>query len=217
MTGIEATLAMNVVGPFVLTRALRPVLEASAPARIVNVASDAYTMARPDPFDDVPAANAYLGIEVYARAKALAMLWTFALARRLAGTGVVANVTNPGMAWTPMTAAMAPGFVPAWMRPAWPIFRLFQKRASAEKASRSSVFLAMSDEAATLTGAYVEKNARVAATTAFCRTSRTRTGRTRSPRGWRTETRPRRRTCRKLHVRDPDAEISASRGAPYTF
>jgi NAD(P)-dependent dehydrogenase (short-subunit alcohol dehydrogenase family) len=42
--GYEATLAMNLVGPFALTEALLPVLRQSAPARIVNVASQGYSM-----------------------------------------------------------------------------------------------------------------------------------------------------------------------------
>jgi len=37
--GIEVTLATNVIGPFLLSQHLIPVLERSAPSRIVNVSS----------------------------------------------------------------------------------------------------------------------------------------------------------------------------------
>jgi len=88
----------------------------------------------------------------------LSLLWTFALARRLEASGVVANATNPGMAWTPGTQAITPQAVPAW-RLVWPLVRWLQRRASAEAASRSSVFLASSEEAAAVTGQYFESKA----------------------------------------------------------
>jgi NAD(P)-dependent dehydrogenase (short-subunit alcohol dehydrogenase family) len=42
-----------------------------------------------------------MGIQAYAHAKLLNLLWTLALARRLEGSGVVVNATNPGMAGRP--------------------------------------------------------------------------------------------------------------------
>ncbi len=157
--GYEATLATNFLGPFVLTDGLLPLLRESAPARIVNVVSSAHAMWKRDPFEDLYADERYVGIEAYARAKLLNLLWTFALARKLEGSGVVANATNPGMAWTPGTQALTPEAVPQW-RWFWPLVRFVRRRASAEAASESSVFLASSEDIAGVTGAYFESNAK---------------------------------------------------------
>ena len=156
--GYETTLAVNFVGPAALTTGLLPLLRQSAPARVVTVVSSAHTMWKRDPFEDLHARQRYVGIDAYARAKLLSLLWTLALARRLEGSGVVVNATNPGMAWTPGTQALTPRAVPAW-RLVSPLVRWVQRRASAEAAARSSVFLASAEEAAAITGRYFESKA----------------------------------------------------------
>jgi NAD(P)-dependent dehydrogenase (short-subunit alcohol dehydrogenase family) len=156
--GYEATLAVNFVGPATLTTGLLPLLGHSAPARVVTVVSSAHAMWKRDPFADLHARQRYVGIEAYAHAKLLSLLWTLSLARRLDGTGVVANATNPGMAWTPGTQSLSRQAVPAW-RWVWPLVRLLQRRASPEAAARSSVFLAAAEEAASITGQYFESKA----------------------------------------------------------
>lgn len=156
--GYETTLAVNFVGPAALTAGLLPLLRQSAPARVVTVVSSAHTMWKRDPFEDLHAQQRYVGIEAYARAKLLSLLWTLALARRLEGAGVVVNASNPGMAWTPGTQALTPQAVPAW-RLVWPLVRWLQRRASAEAAARSSVFLASAEQAAAITGRYFESKA----------------------------------------------------------
>src|SRR5262249_27420570 len=94
--------------------------------------------------------------------KLLNILWTFALARRLEGIGVVANAANPGTAWTSMTAGTEPRILSGWVRPFWPIFRWLQRRGSAENAARSAIFLASAPETASIRGRYIESNARPA-------------------------------------------------------
>jgi NAD(P)-dependent dehydrogenase (short-subunit alcohol dehydrogenase family) len=160
--GYEATLATIVVGPFALTQALLPVLRASAPARIVNVASMSHRMWRGDPFADLQSRQGYLTWRAYARAKLLNVLWTLALARRLEGSGVVANAADPGGAWTSMTQSLNPRGMPGWMRLAWPVLRLLQRRGSPAEAARSSIFLASAPEAASLNGTYIGSDARPA-------------------------------------------------------
>lgn len=158
--GFEAMLATQFLGPAVLTSELLPLLGSSVPARVVNVVSSAHAMWQRDPFDDLDAARGYVGVQVYAHAKLLNLLWTLALARRLAGSGVIVNATNPGMAWTPGTQALTPDFMPgrrAW----WPIFRFIQRRGSAARAARPCIWLATSPEAGQLNGAYVESNRKV--------------------------------------------------------
>lgn len=92
----------------------------------------------------------------------LNVMWTFALARWLAGSGVVANSADPGGAWTAMTQAMAPRSMPGWVRPFWPVLRWLQRRGSAEQAAHSSIFLASAPSAATMTGTYLGSKLRPA-------------------------------------------------------
>jgi retinol dehydrogenase-14 len=92
--GIEQTWAVNMLGYFLLTELLLDRLKAAAPARIVNVASD---LARDLDLDDVGfTQRRYSGVRAYAQSKQANRMWTWALARRLAGTGVTANVMHPG-------------------------------------------------------------------------------------------------------------------------
>jgi NAD(P)-dependent dehydrogenase (short-subunit alcohol dehydrogenase family) len=97
--GIEQTFALNHLGYFRLTALLRERLIASAPSRIVNVASEAHRNAVLD-FDDLQTARGYNGWKAYQRSKLANILFTRELARRLAGTGVTANCLHPGFVKT---------------------------------------------------------------------------------------------------------------------
>jgi NAD(P)-dependent dehydrogenase (short-subunit alcohol dehydrogenase family) len=95
--GFEMTFGVNHLGHFLLTSLLRERLEASAPARIIVLASD-YHKTAPEglDFDDLMAKQRYRGFKVYARSKLANILFTRALARRLEGTGVTVNAAHPG-------------------------------------------------------------------------------------------------------------------------
>ncbi len=93
--GIEMTLALNHLGYFLLTHLLLDTLKASAPARIVNVASNAHRAGRID-FADIQAQRRYGGWRAYCQSKLANVLFTYELARRLHGTGLTANVMHPG-------------------------------------------------------------------------------------------------------------------------
>jgi NAD(P)-dependent dehydrogenase (short-subunit alcohol dehydrogenase family) len=90
--GHELHFAVNYLSHYLLTRTLLPLLEASAPARIVNVASGAQ---RPIDFDDVMMERGYSDGRGYAQSKLAQVLHTFDLARRLEGTGVSVNALHP--------------------------------------------------------------------------------------------------------------------------
>ena len=93
--GIELTFATNVVGYFLLTQELLPVLEKSAPARIVNVAS---TFASDLDLDDLQfERRKFESFKAYAQSKACNRLFTWALVRRLKDSGVTANAMTPGL------------------------------------------------------------------------------------------------------------------------
>ena len=93
--GIELTFATNVLGYYILTRDLLGLLRANAPARIVNVAS---SFASDLDLTDLQFEHrAYEGRKAYAQSKACDRLLTWALARRLEGSGVTANAMAPGL------------------------------------------------------------------------------------------------------------------------
>ena len=93
--GFERTWALNHLAYVQLTLSLLPLLEASAPARIVNVASGLY--AKTINFDDLNAEKNFSRFGAYLHSKLANHLFSYALARRLAGTGVTVNAVNPGI------------------------------------------------------------------------------------------------------------------------
>lgn len=90
--GIELRFAVNYLAPFVLTRALLDLLERSAPARIVNVASAGQQALR---FDDLMLEHGYSGSRAYCQSKLAQILFTFDLAAELRGKGVTVNCLHP--------------------------------------------------------------------------------------------------------------------------
>jgi NAD(P)-dependent dehydrogenase (short-subunit alcohol dehydrogenase family) len=93
--GLERTFALNHMACFLLTDLLRERLVASAPSRIVVVASRAHRHATID-FADLQTEHRYGGWRAYCRSKLANILFTRELARRLAGTGVSAHCLHPG-------------------------------------------------------------------------------------------------------------------------
>jgi NAD(P)-dependent dehydrogenase (short-subunit alcohol dehydrogenase family) len=91
--GYELRFAVNYLAPFLLTRLLLPLIERSAPSRIVNVASAGQA---PIDFDDVMLDRGYGGIQAYCQSKLALVMFTFDLAAELEGTEVTANTLHPG-------------------------------------------------------------------------------------------------------------------------
>ncbi len=91
--GHELRFAVNYLAPYLLTRSLRPLLLASSPARIVNVASIGQAPVR---FDDVMLEQGYDGVHAYCQSKLALVMLTFDLAEELDGSGVTANCLHPG-------------------------------------------------------------------------------------------------------------------------
>ncbi|WP_420454856.1 SDR family NAD(P)-dependent oxidoreductase [Rubrivirga sp.] len=105
--GVETTMAVNALAPFVLTEALRPLLDATARehggARVVTVSSEAQRgghLATSDPaaLADVlrGPSGGYSSLKAYCQSKLVATVWTLELARRLP-TGVTAHACHPGV------------------------------------------------------------------------------------------------------------------------
>jgi NAD(P)-dependent dehydrogenase (short-subunit alcohol dehydrogenase family) len=90
--GFELRFAVNYLAGFLLTHLLLPTLIASAPARIVNVASAGQS---PIDLDDVMLTRGYSGGRAYTQSKLAQIMFTFDLARELEGEGVTVNALHP--------------------------------------------------------------------------------------------------------------------------
>jgi NAD(P)-dependent dehydrogenase (short-subunit alcohol dehydrogenase family) len=90
--GYELRFAVNYLSGFLLAYLLLPLLKASAPSRIVNVASLGQ---HPIDFDDVMITSAYYGSRAYAQSKLSQIMFTIDLANELRGSGVTVNSLHP--------------------------------------------------------------------------------------------------------------------------
>jgi NAD(P)-dependent dehydrogenase (short-subunit alcohol dehydrogenase family) len=147
--GIETTFAVNHLAYFMLTLLLRERLEAAPAARVVNVASEAHKFGRLD-FDDLGNAKRYRTMRVYGQSKLCNILFTYELARRLAGTRVTANCLHPGAVATRLGQNNG-RIATVLTKLLAPFFR------SAEGGADTAVYLATSPEVASTTGAYFAK------------------------------------------------------------
>jgi NAD(P)-dependent dehydrogenase (short-subunit alcohol dehydrogenase family) len=141
--GIERSLAVNHLAPFLLSRLLADLLSRSAPARIVNVGSAAYRHGRID-LDDPNLEKRYRPYAAYARSKLALLLAGLEMAERLAGKGVSVNCLHPGFAATEIFRDHPPALRF--------LFGLVGK--SPERAARASVFLASSHKVEGVTGKF---------------------------------------------------------------
>jgi retinol dehydrogenase 14 len=150
--GIEQTFAVNHLGPFLLTNLLLDVVEKSAPARIVNVASRGHYRGTLD-FDDLGyAKGGYWIMRAYSRSKLANVIFTRDLARRLEGKNVTVTSLHPGAVATNIWAGS-----PGWAKPLLGIAkRLFML--TPEQGGSRIVYLATSPEVEGKTGGYYDKN-----------------------------------------------------------
>jgi NAD(P)-dependent dehydrogenase (short-subunit alcohol dehydrogenase family) len=106
--GYELRLQVNYLAHYLLTRSLLPKLEASTPARIVNVSSAGQA---PIDFGDVMLERSYSGGQAYGQSKLAQIMFTIDLAEELRGTGVTANALHPAT-FMPTKIVLAGGVDP---------------------------------------------------------------------------------------------------------
>jgi len=103
--GFEKTIATNYLGMFKLTHNLLPMLKKRTPSRIINLGSGMHKTGKID-WDDFTFKNKYKSMHVYATSKLMVTAFTYALVERINGTGVTANVVEPGFVATNLGANM---------------------------------------------------------------------------------------------------------------
>jgi retinol dehydrogenase 12 len=145
--GIEMTFALNHLAYFLLTNALLDTIKASAPARIINVSSDAHSGGRIE-FDNLQGERDY-SFNSYGNSKLANILFTMELARRLEGSRVTVNALHPGFVSTGF-GKNNPGLLMKVIRAVVPLIA----RSSA-KGAETSIYLASSPEVEKITGKYL--------------------------------------------------------------
>jgi retinol dehydrogenase-14 len=138
--GLEMVFATNHLAPFLLTNLLLRVLKAGAPSRIVNVSSGVQAMGKID-FDDLQSARSYSETRVYNQTKLANLLFTYELARRIAGRGITAN-------------ALEPGFVKTNLKVPFPFSIFSFMRGSAVDGAKPTIFLASSPSVEGVSGRF---------------------------------------------------------------
>lgn len=147
--GFETTFAVNHLAYFLLTQQLLPLLERSAPARVVNVASDAHKFGPLD-LDDLQSERRYRSMRVYGASKTANLLFTFELARRLEGRAVSVNALHPGAVGTRL------GHNNGWLgRVATGLLKPFFL--TPEQGAETSLYLATAPELEGVSGRYFVK------------------------------------------------------------
>ncbi len=154
--GYETMFATNHLGPFLLSNLLLPRLEAATAARILNVTAPSTTRIA---FEDLQAERKFSAMHAFGASKAANLLFTYDLARRLAGTNVTVNAFFPGLVKTPL---MREAPVPLrWLNPL-----LGQ---SPESVAQSLVYYASSPEVQTMTGMFFNKGGKSIASSPYTR------------------------------------------------
>jgi NAD(P)-dependent dehydrogenase (short-subunit alcohol dehydrogenase family) len=135
--GHEATFQVDYLAPYMLSYLLEPLLIASAPSRIVNVASAAQA---PISFDDVMLQQRYDGMQAYCQAKLAEIMLTLDRASELAGTGVTVNCVHP-----------------AFNMPTKIVTHMFTPQSEIADGVRSTVRLITDPALETITGRYFDQ------------------------------------------------------------
>ena len=145
--GFEIAFGVNHLGHYLLTELLLPCIEASAPSRIVIVASKAHYRVKALDLDSLhKPTSSPTGYPEYCVSKLCNVLHAQALARRFEGTGVKIYALHPGVVASDV-----------WREVPWPIRPLLKRfMISNEEGSRTSVYCATSDEVADQNGRYYD-------------------------------------------------------------
>ena len=152
--GYDATFGVNHLAPFLLTSLVLPKLVASAPARVVVVASEAHRRAGWLDFEDLM--NTRVGpFRAYARSKLANLLFVRALSKRLRESGVTVNGAHPGLVASGLFRSSPRALRLALASVVRPFMR------SAQRGAETSVYLATAAELSHVSGGYYSDRRRL--------------------------------------------------------
>jgi len=147
--GLETVFVVNHLSYFLLSNLLLPTLKAAAPSRIVNGSGGVEAAGKID-FDDLQGEKKFSSFKALAQSKLGNFLFTYEMARRLEGTGVTANIMQPGGVKTELGKGQG-GFFGFMLRLARPLF------STPEQGADTLVWLASAPELAAVSGKYFVK------------------------------------------------------------
>jgi len=146
--GIETTLAVNYLAPFLLCNLLFDSLKAGKPARIVNVSSS--VQAKSIDFDNLNGEKHYRQLKAYAMSKLAVIILTYEFARRFDGNGVTINCLHPGYVRTNMIRNFR-----KFVKYFFPFISLFVR--SPKRGAKTPIYCASSPDIEGISGKYFKK------------------------------------------------------------
>lgn len=159
--GFEATFAVNVVAPYLLTTLLTDNLKAGKNARVITLTGGNEDAPSKIQLDNLQSEKSFTGLLTYRQSKIAMMCLMYEYSQKLQNSNITLNICYPGKAFTSMSKNAAAKMVPLYLRPLFPLIKLIlfkpDNGQSAKKASRSSVYLATSAEVENKTGLYCNK------------------------------------------------------------
>ena len=156
--GLELNFATNVIAPFFLTNLLLPNLQKSDNPRVICLTGG--DLPSKLEIDNLQCEKEFKGLASYSQSKIAMMTLFYEYSQQMKNEKITINICYPGQASTNMTQSVTKEMLPKLMRPIFPIFKLLIKPdngKSAEKASKSSVFLATNENLGNVTGKYYNK------------------------------------------------------------
>lgn len=146
--GIEKTLAVNHLAPFLLTKLLLNSLQQAKEARVITVSSEVHRLgARVFDLDNLQLKNNFSPMKAYGLSKLCNIMFTYELAKQTHDDAITANCLHPGVVSTQLSEEAG------W---ATKLFYLMGKpfMRSPEGGAQTSIYLATSDEVQNVSGRY---------------------------------------------------------------
>lgn len=157
--GIELNFATNVIAPFFLTNLLLTNLQKSLNPRVICLTGG--DLPSKLEIGNLQCEKEFKGLSSYSQSKIAMMTLFYEFSQQMKNDKITINICYPGQASTNMTQNVTKEMLPIGMRLLFPVFKLLIKPdngKSAEKASKSSVFLATNEVLGNVTGKYYNKN-----------------------------------------------------------
>jgi len=156
--GHEQHMAIMHLGHYLLVHLLLDRLQESAPARVIQISSEAHKAGSGIDFDDMVCNKIWKGrryanfgaFQAYHRAKLAMIFATYELNERLTGTGITVNAISPGFFVGTNVFRHMRGFMKFGIKLVRPLF------ADPERSAKTYVYLASSPEVEGITGKYWE-------------------------------------------------------------